>query len=137
LVRLLHEITGGSGAFRHREHIHLAYLAVHRYGMPGAKTKVCGWIKTIAAYEHAPRKYHQTVSEAWIELVGHHVGERPDLDVFEDFAAEFPPLLDKRLLARHYRSTTLAGERARAAWVPPDLEPFPWCVGAPSPSLPS
>ena len=130
LAALLHQIVGPDGAFRHREHIHLAFLAVRRYGTAEAKARICGWIKQIAAYEHAPQKYHQTVSEAWVELVGHHVAERPDLNAFPDFAAAFPPLLDKRLLARHYRSSTLAAQRARHTWVAPDLAPFPWTTTA-------
>ena len=32
----------------------------------------------------------------------------------------------KRLLTRHYRSSTLASEQARTGWVEPDLAPFPW-----------
>jgi hypothetical protein len=38
-------------------------------------------------------------------------------------------LLDKRLLARHYRSSTLAAAPARIGWVEPDLLPFPWSPG--------
>jgi hypothetical protein len=33
--------------------------------------------------------------------------------------------LDKRLLTRHYRTTTLASAAARAGWTEPDLLPFP------------
>jgi hypothetical protein len=33
--------------------------------------------------------------------------------------------MDKRLLARHYRSSTLATVEARSGWVEPDLEPLP------------
>ena len=45
---------------------------------------------------------------------------------FETFTARNPLLLDKRLLGRFYRSSTLAGPEARTGWVEPDLEPFPW-----------
>jgi hypothetical protein len=38
-------------------------------------------------------------------------------------------LLDKRLLTRHYRSSTLAAAPARSGWVEPDLLPFPWSPG--------
>jgi hypothetical protein len=126
LAAILPEVTGPSGQFRHRQHIHLAFLAVRRYGMPEATTRICEWIQRIAAYERAPQKYHHTVSRAWVEIVAHHVDDDPDCTDFGTFAARHPALLDKRLLTRHYRSSTLAAAPARRDWVEPDLLPFPW-----------
>ena len=113
LTALLPEITGPSGQFRHRQHIHLAFLAVRRYSMPEATTRICDWIQHIAAYERAPQKYHHTVSRAWVEIVAHHANADPDCADFGIFADRHPALLDKRLLARHYRSSTLAAAPAR------------------------
>ena len=87
---------------------------------------ICGWIRQIAAYERAPQKYHHTVSRAWVELVAHHVADDPGCADFDLFADRYPALLDKRLLAWHYRSSTLAAGPARRGWVEPDLLPFPW-----------
>jgi len=126
LAAILPEITGPGGQFRHRQHIHLAFLAVRRYGMPEATARICDWIRHIAAYERAPQKYHHTVSRAWVEIVAHHVGADPDCADFDTFAGRHPALLDKRLLGRHYRSSTLAAGPARSGWVEPDLVPFPW-----------
>ena len=126
LAVILPEITGPGRKFRHRQHIHLAFLAVRRYGMPEATTRICAWIQRIAAYERAPQKYHHTVSRAWVEIVAHHVDADPDCADFGIFAARHPVLLDKRLLTRHYRSSTLAAAAARRSWVEPDLLPFPW-----------
>ncbi len=126
LAEMLAAVTGPAGEFRHRQHVNLAFLAVRRYGMPDAVGKVCGWIRGIARYEHAPQKYHHTVSRAWVELVAHHVAADPDCADFGPFAARNPALLDKRLLSRHYRSATLAAGAARRGWVGPDLLPFPW-----------
>ncbi len=126
LAVILPEITGPSRQFRHRQHINLAFLAVRRYGMPEATARICDWIRHIAAYERAPQKYHHTVSRAWVELVAHHVHADPDCADFETFAGRNPALLDKRLLSRHYRSSTLAAVPARRGWVEPDLLPFPW-----------
>jgi hypothetical protein len=126
LPELLADVVGPDGAFRHRQHVHLAFLAVRRHGMPEAVDQMCGWIRQIAAYERAPQKYHHTVSRAWVELVAYHVAEAPDCASFDDFARRNPGLLDKRLLRGHYRSATLAGGPAREGWVAPDLAPFPW-----------
>jgi hypothetical protein len=126
LAAILPGITGPGGQFRHRQHINLAFYAVRRYGMPEAIGAICGWIRQIAAYERAPQKYHHTVSRAWVELVAHHVAADPGCADFDVFADRNPALLDKRLLARHYRSSTLAAGPARHDWVEPDLLPFPW-----------
>ncbi len=128
LAAILPAVTGPSGQFRHRQHIHLAFLAVRRYGMPEATTRICDWIQRIARYERAPQKYHHTVSRAWVEIVAHHVQADPGCADFDIFAARHPALLDKRLLSRHYRSSTLAAGPARHGWVEPDLLPFPWSV---------
>jgi hypothetical protein len=126
LAAVLPGITGSGGEFRHRQHINLAFYAVRRYGMPAAVGMICGWIQQIAAYERAPQKYHHTVSRAWVELVAHHVAADPGCADFEVFAERNAALLDKRLLGRHYRSSTLAAGPARHGWVEPDLLPFPW-----------
>jgi hypothetical protein len=129
LAAILPEITGPDGEFRHRQHINLAFLAVQRYGRQAAITRICDWIQQIAAYARAPQKYHHTVSRAWVEIVAHHVEADPDCTDFGTFAARHPALLDKRLLSRHYRSSTLAATAARHDWVEPDLLPFPWSPG--------
>jgi hypothetical protein len=126
LAHLLPAITGPAGQFRHREHVNLAFYAVRRYGMPDAADMVCGWIRHIAAYARSPQKYHHTVSRAWVELVAYHVAADPDCADFGAFVGANPELLDKRLLSRHYRSSTLAAGAARHGWVEPDLLPFPW-----------
>ena len=138
LAAILPVITGTTGEFRHRQHIHLAFWAVQRYGMPAATDRVCDWIRQVAAYQRAPQKYHHTVSRAWMELVAHHVATEPhrhasdqelaaaDRPAFDAFATRHPALLDKRLLSRHYRSATLASAQARHGWLEPDLKPFPW-----------
>jgi hypothetical protein len=126
LAALLAEINGPGGEFRHPQHINLAFVAVRRYGMPEAINRICDWIQDIAAYARAPQKYHHTVSRAWVEIVAHHVEADQDCADFGTFAAQHPMLLDKRLLSRHYRSSTLAAPAARHSWVEPDLLPFPW-----------
>ena len=108
--------------------------AAHQPGLRGraavrharGDARICDWIQRIAAYERAPQKYHHTVSRAWVEIVAHHVDADPDCADFDTFAARHPALLDKRLLSRHYRSSTLAAAPARRGWVEPDLLPFPW-----------
>jgi hypothetical protein len=126
LASALAEIVSPGGAFRHREHIHLAYLAVQRHGADRAAGVVSGWIRQLAAYQRAPQKFNATVTRAWTEIVAHHMAAAPPAADFASFAAKHPALLDKRLLTRHYTARTLASQAARTGWAEPDLAPFPW-----------
>ena len=130
LAAILPVIAGPAGDFRHREHIHLAFWAVQRYGMPAATGKISTWLRQLTAYQRVPQKYNDTVSRAWMELVAYHAATDPALADFDTFASHYPALLDKRLLSRHYRSATLASPQARQGWVEPDLIPFPWPANA-------
>jgi len=126
LAAVLAEIAAPGGAFRHRQHIHLAFLAVQRHGAASAAGVVARWITHIAAYEHAPQKFNATVTRAWTEIVAHHVVAGPPGTGFAAFAERNPALFDKRLLARHYSARVLASKAARTGWVEPDLAGFPW-----------
>jgi hypothetical protein len=148
LAEFLAQVAPPDGGFRHRQHIHLAYLAVRRHGTAEATVRIGSWIRQLAAYERAPQKYNATVSRAWTEIVGHHVvadlaglagrgivasapvaaGAGTAGAEFEDFATRHPALLDKRLLTRHYSPAVLASAAARTGWVEPDRIPFPWPV---------
>ena len=123
LAEILDEI-GAAGGFRHRQHIHLAFIATRRYGTAQAADKVSGWIRHLT--RHAPQKFNATVTRAWTEIVAHHVAADPPLTDFDAFADHHPDLLDKRLLTRHYTAAALASPQARTGWVEPDLSPFPW-----------
>ena len=128
LAGILEEIVppdgANHGAFRHRQHIHLAFLAVRRYGTARATDKISAWLRHLTA--RAPQKYNATVTRAWTEIVGHHVAADPSITDFNAFVEQNPALLDKRLLIRHYTAATLASAQARAGWVEPDVAPFPW-----------
>jgi hypothetical protein len=124
LAEILAEVAPRGDAFRHRQHIHMAFLAVRRYGTAHATDKISGWIRHLTA--HAPQKYHATVTRAWTEIVGHHVAADPGVTDFETFAERNPELLNKRLLTRHYTAATLASPQARTGWIEPDLAAFGW-----------
>jgi hypothetical protein len=129
LAAILAEIVPPSGAFRHRQHIHLAFIAVRRYGSEQAVAMVARWIRHLAAYERAPQKFNATVTRAWVEIVAHHMAAAPPGQDFATFAGRYPALFDKRLLTRHYTSRALSSPMARSGWLEPDLAGFPWRTG--------
>jgi hypothetical protein len=124
---LMNEVMASADRFGHRQHIHVTWLAIRRYGTAAATDLVSDGIQGVARYHGAPQKYNATVSRAWVELVGHHADQSHAAD-FETFAEQNTALLDKRLLTRFYRSSTLASPAARTGWIEPDLQPFPWQI---------
>jgi hypothetical protein len=126
LAEIMTEVLPPDGAFRHRQHIHLAFIAAHRFGAARVAETMSRWIQHIASYQRAPQKYNATITRAWSEIVAHHVQADQSVTDFTAFAAAYPALLDKRLLSRHYTSATLASPTARTGWRQPDLAPFPW-----------
>lgn len=126
LSALLRQVVPSGGEFGHRQHVHLAFLAVRQHGKSAAIAKLSSWIQHIAAYERAPQKYNATMTMAWTEIVAHHVEANPAVADFGQFADRYPALLDKRLLRDHYSPALLASAAARRRWVAPDLAPFPW-----------
>ncbi|MEU0504386.1 hypothetical protein [Nocardia sp. NPDC005998] len=124
-TELMGEVMATAERFGHREHIHLTWLAVQRYGTAAAVYLVSDGIQRTARYAGAPQKYNVTISRAWVELVGHHAEEADTAD-FDVFLDRNPALLNKKLLTRFYRPTTLAGVPARSGWIEPDLAAFPW-----------
>jgi hypothetical protein len=118
------QVMTGQPHFGHRQHVHLSWLAVRRYGATDAGQLVCVGIQRTARYAGAPQKYHATVSRAWIDLIAYHLAEH-DLDDFDAFIAHNAALLDKRLLLRFYEPATLASATARTGWVEPDRSALP------------
>jgi hypothetical protein len=120
---LMAEVMASAGRFGHREHLHLAWLAVRRHGPVAAADLIGDGIQRTARYAGAPQKYHATMTGAWVRIVAHHVPDSPD--DFAGFLERYPRLLDKRLLTGHYTSARLASPEARLSHLEPDLAPFP------------
>lgn len=125
---LMAEVMSASERFGHRQHVHVTWLAVRRYGTRAAIDLVSDGIRRTTTYAGAPQKYHSTVSRAWVVIIGHHVAAGPDLP-FDAWVDRYPAVLDKRLLTRHWRSSTLATAAARSGWIEPDLIPLPDASG--------
>jgi hypothetical protein len=114
------------GAFHHRDHLRLAWLLVRRHGVEPACIMVADGIRGFAARHGHPEKYHETITQFWVRLVGHLIDARPDIDDFATFVDAFPHLLDAGLPYRHWQRQTIGRAAARSAWVEPDLLALAW-----------
>ncbi len=124
-VRAFHSGALPNAAFRHRDHVRLAWLLTRRLGPQAGSDAVASSIRRFATLHGRPEKYHETMTRFWAWIVGHHVAMQPEIGEFEAFVAAFPQLLDKTLPYQHWRAETLDGAEARARWVEPDLAALP------------
>src|SRR5207248_7941666 len=112
--------------FHHRDHLRLAWLLIRRLDVELATITIASGIQRFAARHGHAEKYHETLTQFWVRIVGHHmVRVRPDITDFETFIATFPQLLDKGLPSRHWQRETMGSATARARWVEPDLLALP------------
>jgi hypothetical protein len=125
----------------HEAHVRMAWLYVVRTG-PGALDRVRAGIQKLSAAfvlrqqmsciarsrkEPDPRGlggYHGTITTAFVALIAARVAPGDD---FAAFRARNPDLFDRAFpaLLKHYSPQLLYSERAKAAFIEPDLEPLP------------
>lgn len=74
--------------------------------------------------ESPTRGYHETLTRAWLAVVGAASRGDPAPDS-RAFLARHPEFLDKTYLGRHYTPERMMSIEARARFVEPDREPFP------------
>ena len=110
--------------FHHRDHLRLALIYLARHGRGEAAGRLSQAIRTYAAYHGKSDKYHETVTQAWLQLVAAAQGRAPG-GSFEDLLATNPELLDSNLIERYYSPALLHSEAARLRFVPPDRESLP------------
>ena len=110
------------GAFHHRDHLRLAWLAVRRSGVESGVELVAAAIAAFAAAHGQTRKFHWTLTEFWVRLVDH---ASCDGDDFDAVLTRHPLLLDVGLAERHWSRGALWSDQARERWLEPDLRALP------------
>ena len=99
---LMAEVMAGSDRFGHRQHVELAWLAVHRHGRAEAAALLCDGIRRTAAAAGAPGKFDAELTVRWVDAVAARAlgpdGVALDPDT-ATFLARRPELLDPALLS--------------------------------------
>jgi len=113
-------------AFRHPDHIRMAWLYLRRDGWEVGSRNIRDGLRRFAAHHGHAAMYHETITLFWAHLVNHAITIAPEIDNFDAYIERFAHLLDKSLMLRHYSRDMLHSDAARAAWVEPDLLPFPF-----------
>ena len=108
-------------AFHHEQHVHVAWMFVRRDGMPDALGRFSRALKRFAESKGTPGLYHETITWAYLLIIGERMARAP-ADTWREFAAANRDLLTWKpsLLDRYYAAGTLSSALARRAFLMPD-----------------
>ncbi|MFZ0090151.1 MAG: hypothetical protein WAL63_11630 [Solirubrobacteraceae bacterium] len=123
-LQILDDILIGRGGFGHRQHLELAWQYLQRYPLEEASSAMVVAIQHVARRHGAERKYHETMTRAWLHFVAVH-DQRWPADSFDQFLERNPDLLDRDLIGHFYSRDLILSDRARLAWIDPDRRRLP------------
>jgi hypothetical protein len=102
----------------HREHVRLGYEMLGRYPFGEAVARFSRGLRLLAAKGGRPEVYHETITVAFLALIGERRLRARDADWCE-FQANNGDLLDKRCLERWYEADCLRSDVARKTFCLP------------------
>jgi hypothetical protein len=105
--------------FGHAAHVRAAYLYLRSCEFPDALKRMRSAIRNYASHLGKPGRYHETVTVAYLALIGRHLWERGDRGGWAAFERRNPELFDPDLLLRYYPKSELDSEVARKTFVLP------------------
>lgn len=121
-----HERTLAAAAWTHTAHVRVAWMHMARYGLDEAHLRMRAGIMRLnvvhGLIELPTRGYHETITRAWLAVVGAARRANEGRDSLDFVAAH---QLDRETLFRYYSRERLLSLAARSAFVEPDLAPLP------------
>ncbi len=112
--------TLDASAFRHLDHVQVAYEMLSAYSFIEASAKYAENIGTIATKAGVPHKFNATITFAFLSLIA----ERMDVTEhtnYEEFIAQNQDILSKNVLAKWYSPERLSSDLARNVFLLPDV----------------
>jgi hypothetical protein len=113
-------------AFPHPEHVRFAYEMLGRHSFAETVWLFSSGLRKLAAKSGRSDLYHDTITVAFLALVGERRATSPEAE-WPGFIAANRDLLDKNCLGRWYDSARLSSDLARKNFIlpaEPDLEPL-------------
>ncbi len=112
--------------FDHAAHVRLAYACLcagsQEQAFAAMKQALLNFLNHL---DIGSGKYHETITRSWIMAVHHFMQQSPPCASASEFIARNPDLLDSKIMLSHYSAELLFSDRARAEFVPPDIQPIP------------
>lgn len=96
---LLTAFTTGSldpAAFRHRDHVRVAWLMLERHPRAEAERRLLEGLRALAERAGKAERFSARLTSAWIDLIAAARAEHPHARNADDLAALRPDLLDPK-----------------------------------------
>ena len=124
LLAAFEDTSLSTEAFHHREHVRVAWMYVMRHGVAGALTRFGDGLKRFAIAKNKPQLYHETITWAYLMLIGDRIARRR-VTTWAEFAEQHADLLAWKpsVLDRYYTTELLSSDLARRTFVMPDRIP--------------
>ena len=106
-------------AFRHLDHVGVAYEMLRSYDFLDASVKYARSIDEIATKAGAPDKFNVTITLAFMSLIAERMRATQHAD-YDDFIAQNQELLSKDVLNKWYSPERLRSNLARSVFLMPD-----------------
>jgi len=109
--------------WNHEAHVRMAWLYLRRMPVEVALPIVRQGLQRYSASLGKTGAYHETITVAFLELIGQEVAREPEADDFAGFSRRHPRFLDRSMsvLLEFYSRDRLFSHEARARFVEPDL----------------
>jgi hypothetical protein len=117
-LRALETGTLDPTAFPHSDHVRLAYGMLERYSFGEAVARFSRGVKLLAAKAGRPEMYHETITVAFLAVIGERRARAPS-DSWTQFKAGNSDLFDKRCLTKWYGAEQLRSDLARRTFCLP------------------
>ena len=109
-------------AFRHADHVRMAFLYLGKYPVLEAIRCFSASLIKFATAHGKTNLYNETITWAYLLLIQERLARADRLQTWTEFAAGNPDLLDwnNSVLKKYYRDETLKSELARSKFLFPD-----------------
>jgi hypothetical protein len=104
--------------FPHREHVRFAYSILGHYSLGETLIRFRRGLNHIAQKAGKPQLYHETVTVAFLAIIGERRARTPAAN-WDEFIAANGDLLDKNVLLRWYAKEELETDLARRTFCLP------------------
>ena len=104
--------------FAHSEHLRLGYEMLGRYPFGEAVARFSRGLRLLAGKAGRPEVYHETITVAFLALIGERRAETKH-DSWSEFKASNSDLLDKRCLEQWYEAEQLRSDLSRRTFCLP------------------
>lgn len=119
-VRAFEARTLDRSLFTHAGHVRAAWWYLNHHPLGEAIDRFRAALLAYATSLGAPRKYHETMTVAWLLLINERLDDDTRGLTWREFADRFPELFERQaLLARYYSEETLQSARAKQVFVMP------------------